>query len=124
MDTLYDKYGGFDTFNMVVGNFYQKVLDSEELSPYFEKINMEKLISHQTHFISTALGGPESESYSKLNLKAVHAPYKIKEHHFYEVVELLEESLEEAGVEQEDITIIISIISELMDEIISRDESK
>lgn len=120
MNNLYETYGGFETFSMVVSNFYQKVLDSEELSPYFKNINMERLISHQTHFISTALGGPESGS--TVNLKEVHAPYKIKEHHFYEVVELLEESLEEASVTKEDITTIIAIISELMDEIISRDE--
>ena len=49
--TLYDKYGGFETFSTVVRNFYQKILDSEELAPYFDNVNMEKLMSHQTNFI-------------------------------------------------------------------------
>ena len=117
MITLYDKYGGFDTFSMVVGNFYQKILDSEELSPYFEKVNMERLMSHQTQFIATALGGPEI--YESVDLKKVHAPYKITVPHFNEVVELLAESLDEASVEQKDITSIISLISGLMDQIAS-----
>jgi len=111
--SLYDKYGGFDTFSMVVGNFYQKILDSEELSPYFETVNMEKLMSHQTQFIATALGGPNK--YASVDLKAVHAPYKITVPHFTEVVELLDE----ASVEQEDIASIIALVSELMDQIAS-----
>ena len=117
MITLYDKYGGFDTFSAVVGNFYQKILDSEELSPYFETVNMEKLMSHQTQFIATALGGPDK--YANVDLKAVHAPYKITVPHFNEGGELLEESLDAASVEQADITSIITLISGLMDQIAS-----
>lgn len=119
MNSLYDKYGGFDTFSMVVSNFYQKVLDSDDLAPYFERVNMEKLISHQTHFIATALGGPEK--YAGLDLEKAHAPYKITVPHFHEVVELLEEALDEASVEQEDITTITALINGLMDQITARD---
>ena len=116
-ETLYDKYGGFETFSAVVSTFYQKILDSEELAPYFDNINMERLMSHQTNFISTALGGPDK--YTGLDLKKAHAPYKITIPHFQEVAELLEESLDEAGVEQEDITSIITLVTSLMDQIVS-----
>jgi len=118
-NTLYNKYGGFVTFSMVVSNFYQKVLDSEELAPYFEDVNMEKLMSHQTNFIAVALGGPEK--YTGLDLKTVHALYKITVPHFLEVAELLEESLEEASVEGKDISIILTLISGLMDQIVASD---
>ena len=116
-ETLYDKYGGIETFSAVVRNFYQKVLDSADLAPYFDNVNMEKLMSHQTNFISTALGGPDN--YKGLDLKKVHAPYKITVPHFQEVAELLDESLDEAGVEQSDITTIITLVSSLMDQIVS-----
>jgi hemoglobin len=115
--TLYDKYGGFDTFSAVVGNFYHKILDSEELSPYFESVNMEKLMSHQTQFIATALGGPDK--YANVDLQAVHSRYNITVPHFIEVVELLEESLAEASVEPADIATIITLVSGLMDQIAS-----
>jgi len=118
-NTLYDKYGGFDTFSMVVRNFYQKVLDSEELAPYFEDVNMAKLMSHQANFIAVALGGPEK--YTGLDLKTVHAPYKITVPHFLEVAELLEEALEEASVEEKDISTIMTLISGLMDQIVASD---
>ncbi len=116
-ETLYDKYGGFETFSVVVSNFYQKILDSNDLAPYFDNVNMEKLMSHQTNFISTALGGPNN--YRELDLKKAHAPYKITVPHFHEVAELLEESLDEAGVEQTDINSIITLVSSLMDQIVS-----
>ena len=116
---LYDKYGGFETFSTVVSNFYQKILDSEELAPYFDNVNMERLMSHQTNFISTALGGPDN--YTGIDLKRVHAPYKITIPHFQEVAELLEESLDEANVEQKDITTIITLIASLMDRIVSNE---
>lgn len=79
-ETLFDKYGGFDTFSAPVCKFYRKVLDSEALAPYFERVNMEKLMSHQTNFIATTLEDPESNQV--FYLKKVHAPYKITIPHF------------------------------------------
>ena len=116
-DTLYDKYGGFETFSAVVCNFYQKILDSDELAHYFENVNMEKLMSHQTNFITTALGGPERSS--GIDLRKAHAPYKITIPHFMEVAELLEESLEEADVEPDDIATIIDLVARLMNQIVA-----
>jgi len=117
-ETLFDKYGGFKTFSAVVSKFYRKILDSEELAPYFEHVNMERLMSHQTNFIATALGGPESDTV--FDLRKVHAPYKITIPHFEEVADLLEESLEESGVSNEDVQKIITLINSLMDQIVSR----
>ncbi len=116
-ESLYDKYGGFDTFSAVVSNFYQKVLDSDELAPYFDNVNMARLMSHQTNFISTALGGPDRSS--DIDLRKAHAPYKITVPHFMEVAELLEESLEEAGVEPDDVASIIALVASLMDQIVA-----
>ncbi len=115
--SMFDKYGRYQTFSTVVSNFYQKVLDSQALSPYFEGIRMERLISHQTNFISRVLGGPDK--YEGRDLAEAHADFKISAPHFLEATELLEESLEEAGVTQEDITTIISIISNLKNQIVS-----
>jgi len=115
--TLFELYGGFATFSAVVNSFYQKVLDSDELAPYFDNVNMERLMSHQTNFIATALGGPDN--YEGRDLKQVHARYNITVPHFQEVGELLSESLEEAGVKDEDVATIMNLISGLMDQIVS-----
>jgi hemoglobin len=80
---------------------------------------MEKLMSHQTNFIATSLGGPVK--YTGIDLKRAHAPYKITIPHFQEVAGLLKESLEEADVEPQDVKTITTLISKLMDQIVSSD---
>lgn len=116
-ETLFDKYGGFETFTKVVTNFYKKVLDNEQVEHYFNGVNIDRLIAHQTNFISTALGGPDR--YQGKDIKAVHAPLKITLPDFSEVAELLEESLEDGGVSEEDIETILAIVSSLQDQIVS-----
>lgn len=115
-NTLFDKYGGFDTFSAVVKSFYQKILDNDQIEHYFRGINMERLIAHQTNFISKVLGGPDR--YEGRDLKTVHSTLNISLPDFNEVAELLEEALEEAGVESNDIALIISTVASLQDEIV------
>ncbi len=115
--SLFDKYGGFETFSAVVSNFYQKVLDSEELRPYFEGIKMERLMSHQTNFISLALGGPNK--YEGRDIVEAHGKLHISEPHFMEVVDLLDEALEEGGVEEQDVASINAIVMSLKAQIVS-----
>ncbi len=114
-DTLFDQYGGFSTFSAVVSNFYQKIMDSDELATYFDGINMERLMNHQTNFISKALGGPDK--YEGRDLKIAHQRFNITIPHFKEVAELLAEALEEAGVKEEDVETIISVVGALQDQI-------
>jgi len=116
-DTLFDKYGGFSTFSLVVSSFYKKVLDNDELESYFEGVDMERLMSHQTNFIAKVLGGPNQ--YEGRDLKAVHARFNISLPHFQEVAELLEEALDEAGVDGEDTKTIISVVASLQNQIVS-----
>lgn len=115
--TLFDKYGGFSTFSTIVSNFYQKVLDSEQLEPYFSGIDMDSLMNHQTNFLAKALGGPDQ--YKGRNLKAVHAQLNISLPDFEEVVELLAEALDEGGVEAADIESIVSVVTSLQDKIVN-----
>jgi len=115
-ETLFNKYGGLETFGAVVNSFYQKVLDSEQLEPFFQNIDIERLMSHQTNFIAKALGGPDQ--YAGKDIDAAHANLNISTEHFMEVADLLSEALDEAGVEEEDIETIIGIIASLKNKIV------
>ncbi|AQS39196.1 truncated hemoglobin [Shewanella psychrophila] len=115
-ESLFDKYGGFDTFTLVVSSFYQKVLDSDELEHYFRNVNMDNLMAHQTNFIAKALGGPDA--YEGRDLRQAHINLDISLPDFLEVAELLEESLEEAGVEDVDVEAIIQLVGSLQDQIV------
>jgi len=55
--TLFDKYGGFATVSRIVSAFYDEVLESEQLRPYFRGLDMRRLVDHQTKFIAALMGG-------------------------------------------------------------------
>ncbi len=102
--TLFQKYGGFASVSKVVSAFYDKAVDSPLLSPYFETIDMKRLVDHQTKFFSALMGGPAS--YSNEELERVHAHLNIKENEFAEMVALLTETLEDFDYEAPDIATV------------------
>lgn len=116
MTTLYDKYGGFATVNKLVQSFYGKVAESEELAPYFAGVDVQKLMDHQTRFFSEILGGPVK--YTGRQLNNVHAKLAITEEAFSEVAELLEETLEDMEVEEDDIETIMEIVGGVKSDIV------
>ena len=120
MTSLYDKYGGFATVNKLVQAFYVKVTESENLAPYFEGIDMQRLMDHQTKFFSGILGGPVE--YTGRQLKGVHAKMSITEDAFSEVAELLEETLEDMSVENADIETIMEIVGGVKSDIVTSDK--
>ena len=119
MTTLYEKYGGFATVSKLVQAFYGKVAESEELAPYFEGVEVQELIDHQTKFFSDILGGPVK--YTGKELKSVHDLMGITEEAFSEVADLLEETLEDMDVEEDDIETIMAIVGGVKTDIINPD---
>jgi hemoglobin len=117
MTTLYDKYNGFATVNKLVQVFYGKVAESVNLAPYFEGVDIQKLMDHQTKFFSGILGGPVE--YTGRQLKGVHAKLGITEDAFSEVIELLEETLEDMSIEEADIETIMEIIGGLKSDLVT-----
>ncbi|MEL7032118.1 MAG: group 1 truncated hemoglobin [Pseudomonadota bacterium] len=107
-NSLFDKYGGFAAVNSIVIEFYNSVLDSDEVGPFFENTDMENLIDHQTKFISFLLGGPVS--YPDAKLKAAHANLEIQANHFDSVKTLLGETLADFEVEAADIDVVLEKI--------------
>jgi hemoglobin len=101
---LFEKYGGFSTVSRIVMQFYDKALDSDVLADYFEDIEMERLIDHQTKFVASLMGGPAS--YTDDMLKQLHAHLKIDDDAFDEMAKLFKETLEEAGLDPEDVAIV------------------
>jgi hemoglobin len=106
--TLFERYGGYDTFARVVEAFYRSVLREPTLQPYFEGVHMPRLMDHQTKFLAMALGGPAR--YEGASLKAAHARLKIADRDFDLVAELLVEALEDAGMAKEDVDQVVEIV--------------
>lgn len=107
---LYEKYGGFGQINKIVMAFYDTLLDSEEIGPYFDEIDMSRLIDHQTKFIAMLLGGPAS--YSDDQLGRAHAALGVTHAHFDELKKILHGTLTDHGIEDDDVVTLMSAIED------------
>ena len=99
--SIFERYGGFASVSRVVSSFYEKILESPTASPYFANTDMKRLIDHQTKFMATLMGGPVS--YTNEHLERVHKHLGITEPAFFEVVDLLKETLEDYDFADRDI---------------------
>ena len=117
MKSLYDKYGGIPVISKIVHNFYGRILKSPDLKKFFENVNIESLMSHQIQLFSHVMGGPTQFDLGRL--KNAHSRMNIQGEHFAEVAEILEETLEDAGVEEEDIQTIMGIVASTRSEIVA-----
>lgn len=115
-DSLYDKYGGFETVSKIVHSLYEKIATSEILQPYFEDVDMQQLMSHQTKFFSSVMGGPII--YDGRQLYKVHESLGITNKAFNELSDLFEEVLEDFNVVQDDINTLLLIIEQARPEVV------
>ena len=104
--SLYDQIGGFSSLRKVVLDFYELVLENDEVSPFFAETNMLTQIDHQTKFIATILGGPAS--YTDEQLRKIHTKMDISDDHFDTIVDLLTEAFEDNNFDQEYIEAIVT----------------
>ena len=65
-ETMFERYGGFARVSRVVSSFYERVLESPSLAPYFAGIDMRRQIDHQTKFIASIRAGPPATPMSTL----------------------------------------------------------
>lgn len=116
--SMYDKYGGFETISKIVHGLYEKIEASETLQAYFKNVDMQRLMHHQTIFFSSIMGGPIK--YDHQQLKKIHAPFNISQAAFTEVIELLEEVLEDFQVIQDDIDTLLTLVKDTQPQIVQK----
>jgi len=100
-----ERYGGFPFLSRVVMAFYDKVFDSDALAPYFEDVDMRRLIDHQTKFVAFLMGGPAS--YTNDHLAHVHARLGINRADFEVMVETMAATLSEFDVAPADVSGVV-----------------
>ncbi|MEP2027214.1 MAG: group 1 truncated hemoglobin [Paracoccaceae bacterium] len=102
---MFEKYGGFSTISRVVMSFYDRMLDDDDVGPFFEDVDLPKLIDHQTKFISAIMGGPAS--FSDEHLAGAHKHLVINDMHFDRLKVLVQETLTDFDVISEDIETVL-----------------
>jgi hemoglobin len=103
--SVLDRYGGFPFLSRVVMAFYDKVFDSDVLAPYFEDVDMRRLIDHQTKFVAFLMGGPAS--YTNEHLAQVHARLGIDRPAFEVMISTMRETLEDFEMEDGDVASVV-----------------
>jgi hemoglobin len=117
IETIYERIGGYQALEVVVEDFYCRVLDDYHLSGFFAGANMSRLKGKQVEFFAAALGGPNP--YIGAGMRQVHQGRGITMHHFNLVAGHLQESLCAAGVPEDTIAEILAAIAPLAREIAS-----
>lgn len=86
MSTFYDEIGGLETFQRLVGKFYEGVSADEVLRPMYPEADLGPATERFTLFLVQYWGGPTtySDNRGHPRLKMRHAPFKVtplaKEH--------------------------------------------
>ncbi|WP_448005911.1 group I truncated hemoglobin [Agromyces bauzanensis] len=96
MPEIYDQVGGPDGMRAAVTVFYNRVVADEELSRWFEGVDLERLKAHQRAFLAAAFGGPQL--FSGRSLHDAHAGLEITDAAFDRIVMTLLTSLADLGV--------------------------
>jgi hemoglobin len=115
--TIYDRIGGHEALEVVVEDFYCRVLDDDRLSGFFAGSNMNRLKGKQIEFLAAALGGPEP--YRGPSMKQAHQGRGITMHHFNLVAGHLNDSLCAAGLPSATIAEILGVVAPLAADIAS-----
>ncbi len=114
---LYDRIGGHEAIEVVVDDFYSRVLADEQLAGFFAGTNINRLKGKQAEVLAAALGGPQP--YTGVSMKQAHKGRGITMHHFNLVAAHLSDSLTAAGVPDETVAEILAVVAPLAGDIAS-----
>ena len=103
--TLFDKYGGFSAVSRIVLSLYDTLLDDDDVGPFFDDVDMPKLIDHQTKFLSSLLGGPAS--FTDDHLMRAHRHLAVADPHFDRLKEIVSDTLARFDVDPADIDVVL-----------------
>jgi hemoglobin len=109
--TLYERVGGEAEVAALIDELYARALADPLFTPFFEKIDLQRLKSHQFAFTSQALGGPHP--YPWPSLMQAHAGLRIEQRHFDGFVAHLRSSLGEIGASDDLATEIMTNVTPL-----------
>lgn len=94
-DPYLQRFGGAKGVSRLAFRFYDHVLASDRLRPFFENVDMPRLIEHQAAFIVSVLRGEPTQSEAELT--ALHAHLEIGAAEFDEMLALLARAMADEG---------------------------
>lgn len=114
--SLYERLGGETGVDKLLVGFYSLVLADPDLKPFFAKASMEKLMRMQHELFGAVLGGPHV--YTGAELAKVHAGRGITPRHFHLFRQHLLTTLQESGVNADDIREVVREITKYQKDVV------
>jgi hemoglobin len=103
--TLFEKYGGFSVVSRIVLDLYDRLPDDDDVGPFFDDVEMARIVDHQTKFVSSLMGGPAS--YTDDQISRLHARLDIGDEHFDKLQAILRQTLADHGIAPGDTDAIV-----------------
>ncbi len=97
--SLYERIGGGEAVKATVALLYDKILSDPILIPFFQDIDVDRLRSSQSAFVTMAFGGPAH--YTGASLRKAHerlVARGLSDAHFDQVATHLKSAMEDLGV--------------------------
>lgn len=116
-DSLYQRLGGQEAIDVVVDDFYDRVLEDERVDHHFEETDLEELRQHMKRFVGSVTGGPVD--YDGRGLAAAHQHLGITESEFDVVAEHLAETLVDHDVPEPEREALLSTVADTKPAVVS-----
>ncbi|MFB6219525.1 MAG: group 1 truncated hemoglobin [Halobacteriaceae archaeon] len=116
--SLYERLGEREGIRAVVDDFYDRLVEDDQLGPYFEGADMEKLRRTQTDFLCEAAGGPET--YDAEPVREAHLHLDFTPDDIERAIELLDDSLAAFDVPREDADAVLSAVAAYTEDLLAR----
>lgn len=113
---LFDAIGGRPAIVSMVTAFYERVLQDEDLAPFFAHVSIDRLRTMQYEFFSAALGGPTQ--YEGRPVAHAHQALKITRRQFQRFVEHLFDTLKAYPLSEQDRYDVIARLNLYSDDVI------
>ena len=117
MTSLFEKIGGQNAVNAAVDIFYRKVLSDQNVSHFFDIVDMDKQIAKQKAFLTYAFGGPNQ--YTGKDMREAHKHLNLNESHFQSIAGHLQDTLKELNVPQDLINEVMTIAASTHDDVLN-----
>ncbi|MEC4817926.1 MAG: group 1 truncated hemoglobin [Scytonema sp. PMC 1069.18] len=118
MSALFDKLGGQQGVDKVVGEFYKRVMADGSLSPFFAKTDMAKQHAQQVAFFTQLFDGPKV--YNGRAMEKTHTGMNLQPQHFDAIVKHLRDSLAACGASADDANAAVDRVSKLQGTILNK----
>lgn len=119
--SLYMDLGGAPAVEMALDRFYSRVMEDPRVSRYFDGIPIDRLKEKQRAFLAMVFGGPNE--YEGRDLRSAHSRPRLRgldEDGFEVFMGHFQATLEELGVDADQIELVMSIAYSGKDDVLDR----